>query len=652
MEKRTIFFLQPLKEWFRLNYKTGLLSFLIACVTFPKHNLDYGSGIDESLVWVFNYFADGHYALSQNLQFPHGRFDFLLYPLPMGNNLVIAMMVTCFCSMVFSMNMFRIFILRRKKNILTATLLLLVIHSLIDLQLLLIGITFSYFMLYKLSGKLTNCYLAVFFAVFAIYVKSYCGIICATIIFSGAVSMFFEDKNIKRVTGLLLLYVAVFVTFWIALYHSTAGCLTFFAGQVQLSSDNSEAVGLYNLESWYLLDICIVSFLLLPVLSRDKLARSFFMLMLLAIFSAWKHGIARSDNIHLSGLLGFLIFFTFSFLMITKDSGARIISLIIITITTFILNVAANNMVLVKDITVLKPNNLYDLVFHYNYVADEKNRSSQNNIAGLTLPDTILKKTGKASTDVYPWNYAIIAANHLNWQPRPVLQSYAAYTSWLDGQNAKHLLSENAASFFIWEINKTPAMGIPKMKSIDQRYFLNDEPKTLISFFSRYALCYKDSNYLVYEKRPEKLTVTSDYSEPYFIKNDRWTNVPDCDPDCILRAKVEIHKNINGILKSFFYKGEGFEIVYEMEDKSYGSNRIVPKNAADGLWLYPFIQDPATDTQELKIKKFKIVCTDETMLDNEFKVQFEQIRFNYNTGPASFLQQAFRKNKRLAADTL
>ena len=41
--------------------------------------------------------------------------------------------------------------------------------------------------------------------------------------------------------------------------------------------------------------------------------------------------------------------------------------------------------------------------------------------------------------DAYPWEIAMIRANHLRWQPLPVIQAYSAYTPTLDLLNANKL---------------------------------------------------------------------------------------------------------------------------------------------------------------------------------------------------------------------
>src|ERR1017187_2573829 len=70
--------------------KYCVLSFIICILSFPDMDCTYPIGIDESLAWVFNHLADGHLKLCKEIIFPHGPLAFLMYPLPMGNNLIFA----------------------------------------------------------------------------------------------------------------------------------------------------------------------------------------------------------------------------------------------------------------------------------------------------------------------------------------------------------------------------------------------------------------------------------------------------------------------------------------------------------------------------------------------------------------------------------
>jgi hypothetical protein len=630
------------KNWFLLNYKILILSLIITCFSFPDYTLYYLPGIDGPLPWVFNYFADGHYLLGKELLFPHGPLAFLLYPLPMGNNLTVTLVITFLCSFLFNLTVFKIYHLKKQGNYLLPALILLILQSSLDLQLIIIGLTLNYLILFDHTSKKINLLIALFFCVFNLYIKTYGGIICVLIVVSDAIHSVITKKNIKHGLQTVIFFFIFFYFFSIALYQTFSGSLHFLFGQYQLSSDNSEAVSFYQENNWWLISISLMSILAIPFFSKEKTTRYVFILMIFPLFAAWKHGMARADNTHITGFLCFIILFSFMIWLVSDEKKITLLILCLVSIGAFSLDIAstadANGYAKEKNIALFKPFNLYNLICNYDSISNLKNRFSKNSNASEILPDSILKIIGKKTADVFPWNYSIIAVNHLNWIPRPTIHSYASYTHWLDEQNAKHIQSGNSAQFLIWEIINI------NMAGIDYRYLLNDAPNAIITFFCHYELKYKDNNYLIYEKRPVPArSNTKTIAGPVETKYNTWIDVPSASRQKITRARIKIKKSFLGFFKSLLYKGESFSIFYETADKKIHSHKIVPKNAEDGLWLNPFILEPGSNYTEPVVKKIKLNCWDERMVKDTYTFEFEEIGFSGNKKDLSVEEIYFNK---------
>ena len=75
----------------------NLLLFVVALVPafvlFPFPASVFANGIDPPLAWVFNFLVRGNFALGRHIIFPHGPLAFIMYPLPGGSNLWIAVSV-------------------------------------------------------------------------------------------------------------------------------------------------------------------------------------------------------------------------------------------------------------------------------------------------------------------------------------------------------------------------------------------------------------------------------------------------------------------------------------------------------------------------------------------------------------------------------
>jgi hypothetical protein len=80
-------------------------------------------------------------------------------------------------------------------------------------------------------------------------------------------------------------------------------------------------------------------------------------------------------------------------------------------------------------------------------------------------------------------------------------------------------------------------------------------------------------------------------------------------------------------LKSFFYKDEQFWMYLKLRNGKIHKYRIVPKNAADGLWINPYIFhfDNAYTVDSVMFK-----CSNLSILKKNLTVEWEQIGFEAN----------------------
>ena len=109
-------------------------------------------------------------------------------------------------------------------------------------------------------------------------------------------------------------------------------------------------------------------------------------------------------------------------------------------------------------------------------VQDVGRRAAQD--VGRPAGDSELKRIiGDASVDVIPSEISIVYFNGLRYNPRPVIQSYSAYDSYLDGLNYEKYMSPDAPDYILFSL-----------ESIDDRYAFGDEPRTRLAVLKRYTL--------------------------------------------------------------------------------------------------------------------------------------------------------------------
>ncbi len=98
--------------------------------------------------------------------------------------------------------------------------------------------------------------------------------------------------------------------------------------------------------------------------------------------------------------------------------------------------------------------------------------------AGIQLPASVKAKIGNATVDSYPWNIQMLFENKLNYAPRPVCQSYTAYTPYLENLNFEHYN----------DVKTAPDFMIYQFEAIDNRYAIFDEAKLNLALSKNYEI--------------------------------------------------------------------------------------------------------------------------------------------------------------------
>lgn len=124
--------------------------------------------------------------------------------------------------------------------------------------------------------------------------------------------------------------------------------------------------------------------------------------------------------------------------------------------------------------------NIVVLLLDNNKFQAEVQRITSENLVKLNnrlkLPDSVLEKVQGKTIDIIPWEFSLIPGNQLNWKPRPIIQSYSAYTEKLDELNYQSL-SQSPRDYLIYHF-----------QSIDDRHPFFDEPKAFSYVVCNYQL--------------------------------------------------------------------------------------------------------------------------------------------------------------------
>ncbi len=599
-----------------------LIGIVIVVFTFPENDWVYSPGIDSSLKWLYNWMFDNDPGIGKSIIFPHGPLSFLMYPLQ--ENIISATLFLSFLKVLLVFNVSQLIDAKKWSKwffVLLFAYIISVLGGVIQIILANILLLFcNYFKHEKIAYKL----LAFAIAAVAFYMRSYVAIISLILCTSFLAYYFFIKRNYKKsiLDGLTTL--AFIIALWILMYGTISGLPGYFEGIFHLAQDNSSAAAYYPQNNWIVLTLFLAITFSLPFLTRTKSSMFFGILVILSLFAAWKHGMAREDIVHVKWLLTYAVIVFFVYLIFEKKNRFRNSVLAVIAVSMFSLNIKNAVNAYQLRFQFLGIGNFIEFVSNYSEIKEQATEKIEQNISVNKFPEEIRDQIGNKTVDIYPWDYSIVSANDFNWQPRRVIQSYASYTHWLDKQNADHFGSEKAPGFLIWEVDKVSSdINSSNFGSIDNRYLLNDEPQTILQILRNYERFYTDLRFLVLKRRDSSRQIAKKIIKEETVSWGEWLQSPDAESS-LLRAKLLFDKSLVQRIKSFLYKDEQFWIYFKLKNNQVHKYRIVPKNAEDGLWINPYFFD-LNESYEVEQIMFK--CSNQKIIENELILSWEKIEF-------------------------
>ena len=311
----------------------------------------------------------------------------------------------------------------------------------------------------------------------AFYIKFNTGLMAFVIFFiSQLYKIIFTRQNktgivvyslILVIVGLLLASVLN-----VSLLHYVKGGMELVKGYNEIMYLNEP----YIKELWVSVIIMVTAVAILVTktyLEREELARN---LMILFLFSSsafilYKQAFTRCDMPHVREFYKFILLLIVCMPDTYVDQlnkGTKPILIFIIFMALFI----AKNLdphVMFK-LRILKADYVKGLM---SLMKPSELKLFPNN---NQIPERIKNKVGENTIDAYPWNTQLLFENKLNYVPRPVFQSYTAYTPYLENLNVEFYRSVKAPKYVMYEFD-----------AIDGRYPLFDESKLNLMLLKNYT---------------------------------------------------------------------------------------------------------------------------------------------------------------------
>jgi hypothetical protein len=318
---------------------------------------------------------------------------------------------------------------------------------------------------------------------------------------------------------------------------------------------------------------------------RGTLLSSFPLLGLAAgYWISWKHGLIRADD-HVNLFFGFclLSFSCFPAFAICPQSGVRLRQFLsAVGGVLCVAGIYVQNSVPSNDGPRPSPSYFVatarDLMFLTRY-RTEMNASLSLQKQRFECPH-IKAEVGKSTVDVFGHYQGIALLNDLNYHPRPVFQSYNAYTPFFIRTNADFYRSDAAPSFVI-----------STLYSIDYRLPALDDSEALRVLLFDYELVLEEKGFLLWRRLAQRRAAIEEVTASETREITFGQVVPLAEEN--VWCAIDINESTLGRLRRFLYKPPILFISVTDKEGRSTMYRLLPSIARCGFILDPYLQSQA-----------------------------------------------------------
>jgi hypothetical protein len=423
---------------------------------------------------------------------------------------------------------------------------------------------------------------------------------------------------------------------WLGLYGTLGGIVDYFINGMRSSAGYSDVMSIRP-DHWSkavrFFGLAAATLLLLG-LQLPRNIRIFYSLLLSApLFIFWKHGIVRYDTGHIPSFLAMMSFAVFLISLELIRTRRSWLPAVLVLLIGWFLNQALMSTGAgfdpqkpwvpplahlwgpsLRGLTTIKT-----LAGLTGTGLDEFMANDARNLSGQKLPPEILSRIGSRPVDIYHSESSFLAANELNYRPKPVFQPYAAYTPELDRLNARFFCSPARPDFLILYHPESD------ITSVDGRHMLLDDPITSLEILNHYRMV------AVANKPPVTLLEYNKarrFSEPTVFKREtvNWSRnvpVPEESPNDVFRVSVQVKELWETQVRKVVERLPPIHIVYVLADGTERKFRLVPPQLGSGVWVKPFLPDARSLDDFLEHKPLRSPCVTAIRFEGARHPQYE-----------------------------
>ena len=211
------------------------------------------------------------------------------------------------------------------------------------------------------------------------------------------------------------------------------------------------------------------------------------------------------------------------------------------------------------------------------YLGDLRKEPTPATPSARLLSAEMKQAIGEGTVDIATGEALLAFGNRLNYRPRPVFQSYAAFTPYLDRINADFYRSPRAPDFSLFE-----------NICIDQRYCFGDEPETKLSLLEHFHVQSRDGGMLLLKRDPERRrTLVRTALASGELKGGEWFHLPPGEGALLIR--LSMHRAWSRDLSNLFMRAQPLVLELQKENGSINRFHTASSLLRAGLLADPFL---------------------------------------------------------------
>lgn len=566
-----------------------ILFLIISFWTLPRSLYLPASNLDSSWVVGLNLATLGNLQFGPQIAFTYGPLGFLIEPSYIDHKLwLITFFFTLF---VHFLSLFCIALIMFKssaacKEYLLVIPMLIPFHYARDYMLLFSIIILLYLLIrQRLNGRYETYIFSLVILLLAIASLIKTNILMASVIILIGF-IYILRNNFRKCVYVVLSYLILVPILWALSGQNITNLPVYLSNSYQISYGYNDAMAI-NAPIWqvYIGIIGIVSAIIIFLYSLVKKSNNIVIFGLLNmgfLFLIFKHSFVRPGGKVYGFLDIYALFFLFIYIISKKDSKLLLGKISLLLSIFFVVSIYIGIPGVAED------NILHKLPEYKTTISLVSNQSYQIQMLNTTknkirndypLNEKIFKYIDNKTMDVFPWDIALVWAYDFNWSPRPVFQSYSAYTQYLDRLNAQHFSKGNA-----------PQVILYSYKSIDGRYPLFDEPSTFASILQNYSYVNKSGEFLLLSYNPEiNVQMNQEDLGEIETKQGQPVIIPKYDSGYVF-AQIQVENSATGKFMKIIYKQAFAHIKFQFSDSTYSNEfRFIPGVAMNGVFLSKYV---------------------------------------------------------------